>query len=140
MLSFVLRVSQAVAVILLVATLLLPRLPPLITSTLPPPNRSTAQAFLDPIAWSSAVFVLASQLHLNHRLRTFGANYRAAAYLDLASAVLLVLPMLFSPWWGRWEQMGALGLAGIASLGGKAALAWQAWKYQRVEQLEDEEE
>ena len=130
---------QLVSVSLLSTFFLAPRLPNLISATLSLPSipKWSLAFFLTPIVQTSSLLLLASQSHLNHRQRTFGASYRIVAYLDLASAVLSALPIVLSGWWGRWEQMGSFGLAEVGWIVGRAGLAWQAWQYERVEQKEE---
>jgi hypothetical protein len=136
----VFAITQLVAFALIFTAVLLPTLPPIITESLPTPFPSKLLAFLTPIVQTSSIQLLASQLHLNHRLSKFGANYRLVPFLDLASAVLSTLPVLLSAWWGRWETMPAFGWAELCWVVGRAALAWQAWMYLRCEQREDEEQ
>jgi hypothetical protein len=110
--------------------------PPFIKPTRPVPT-STIPIYvtvLRSISRTSALHFVASQLYLNHRVYVFGANFRVVAYLELTSAVLTVLPVILSGWWGRWETIPEFGLIGLGWVVGRAALAWQARKYPMVEQ------
>lgn len=129
-----------VAVALVLTTLFLPLIPPIIAAALPFQPLTWARSLLVPAVQASALLLLTSQLHLNHRQRTFGANYRTVACLDFAAVVLGALPIMFSGWWGRWEQMGSFGCVEIGAVMGRAALAWQAWRYRGVEQREGGDE
>jgi hypothetical protein len=136
----ILAITQLVASAFIFTTVFLPMLPPIMTESLSTPFPSKLLAFLTPIVQVSSIQLLASQLHLNHRLSKFGANYRLVPFLDLASAVLSVSPVLLSPWWGHWETMPAFGWAELCWVVSRAALAWQAWTYPRCEQREEEEQ
>jgi hypothetical protein len=133
-------ITQLVAFALVFTAVLLPMLPPIMIESLPTPFPSKLIAFLTPIVQASSIQLFASQLHLNHRLSKFGANYRLVPFLDLASAVLSTLPVLLSAWWGRWETMPAFGWAELCWIVGTAPLAWQSWMYPRCEQRENEEQ
>jgi hypothetical protein len=76
-------ITQLVA-FALVFTAVLPMLPPIMIESLPTPFPSKLIAFLTPIVQASSIQLLASQLHHNHRLGKFGANYRLVPFLDLA--------------------------------------------------------
>jgi hypothetical protein len=136
-LYMVFAITQSVAFAIIFTAVLLPMLPPIMTESLSTPFPSKLLAFLTPIVQASSIQLFASQDHLNHRLSKFGANYRLVPFLDLASAVLSILPVLLSLWWGRWETMPAFGWAELC---GVVALAWQAWMYPRCEQREEEEQ
>jgi hypothetical protein len=114
--------SQLAATTLLFITLALPSLPFLVTSNYSrfqsinaSPSLSIFLRIFHPLTQASSAHLVASQLHLNHRLGTFGGSFRLVAYLDLLSALSLSLPVVLSGWWGRWETMNSFGWVEVGS-------------------------
>lgn len=96
-------------------------------------------AFFRTLRSSHSIMMFLSQLLLNHRAETFGGGYRIEAVLDLVAVVARVLPIVLSPWWGKWEMMEPLTVWDVLVLGLKAARAWQAWRFRAVRQVEEEQ-
>jgi len=86
------------------------------------------------------LILFAAQFLLNHRSRTFGADYRFVAAIDLFSSVVHALPVLFSSRWGRWELMDPWEVSDLFMVILQALQAWQAWKLPEVKQEEDDDE
>lgn len=80
------------------------------------------------------------QIHLNHRLQSFGGMYRIAAIVSLAFEVLDVGPTLLVRSFGEWHLRTPVTLLHLVKLSTAAALAWQAVRYKAVPQVEQEEE
>ena len=133
-------------------TTLLPKLPNLIHASPPLPLKAplgSVRASLEKVwyfnhvrhlAQSSSFLLFLSQFLLNQRARTFGANYRSLAGVDLVSSIFHVLPVLLSARWGRWELMDPWAAWDLLVVARKGAYAWQAWNFVGVKQEEEENE
>ncbi|KAL7414855.1 hypothetical protein BDY24DRAFT_440313 [Mrakia frigida] len=137
--------------VFLAVSLLIPKLPYLIHASPPKPLKPPPGAivytdktwylkYLGSLNQTSSLILFASQFLLNQRAKTFGANYRFVAAIDLLSSIVHAIPVLLSSRWGRWELMDPWEVTDLLAVALQAAYAWQAWNLPEVKQEEEEDE
>ncbi|KAL7414805.1 hypothetical protein BDY24DRAFT_384636 [Mrakia frigida] len=137
--------------VFLAISFLAPKLPYLIHASPPKPLTPSSDSIvytdkswylrnLGSLNYASGLFLFVSQFLLNQRAKTFGANYRFVAAMDLLSSFVHILPVLLSSRWGRWELMDPWRVTDLLEIMMQAAYAWQAWNLPEVKQEEEEDE
>lgn len=86
---------------------------------------------------SDADSALPSQIHLNHRSKTFAGSYGITAYLLFGSIVLSHVSSLFSRWLGRSQVMQPFTMWDVMTIVVQGVLVVQARKLPRVVQEDD---